>query len=250
MSHSRHAIILAAGKGTRMKSDLPKVLHPIAGKPMLDYVLDAIAAVKAQAYVVVGHKAKLVQQQCSRSELKFVEQKEQLGTGHAVQQVTPLLQSLPHLSTAQIMVLAGDCPLIQHSTLEDLFQYHQQQQSAATVLTAKLENPFGYGRILRNKNNDVVAIREQKDCNEIEAKVNEINSGIFVFNAHVLCTYITSLSTANSQKEYYLTDMLEILRKHNKQVSAFCIKNPNEVRGINSQEELKEVEKVVNFTAK
>ena len=123
------AIILAAGKGTRMKSDLPKVLHPLAGKPMIDYVLDAVAAVNAHAYVVVGHKAELVRESCSKKTVAFVEQHQQLGTGHAVQHVTPLLTTLPHIETSQVIVLAGDCPLIQPQTLESLFQHHSSSQT-------------------------------------------------------------------------------------------------------------------------
>ena len=167
-----NAIVLAAGKGTRMKSSLLKVLHAIAGKPILSYVLDTVTACKGRLFLVVGHQAALVQEQFSDLGTTFVTQHQQLGTGHAVQQVMPVLPA----SDLPTIILAGDCPLIQADTLNRLLHTHLETQSSCTVLTTHMDNPTGYGRIVRDDTDQVLGIVEEKDCNPDQRLITEINS--------------------------------------------------------------------------
>tara|TARA_B100000427_G_scaffold242924_1_gene205873 strand:- start:7691 stop:8668 length:978 start_codon:yes stop_codon:yes gene_type:complete len=237
-----NVIILAAGKGTRMKSDTLKVLHHVAGKPILSYVLDAVQSCAKNRYVVIGHQADAVRSTFSDPSLTFVEQTEQLGTGHAVQQVMPYLTKS---SAENTLILAGDCPLIQPSTLTSLLQTHQDTQASATVLTTHMKDPYGYGRILRSENNQLLGIREQKDCNSQQATITEINSGIYIFNTALLQNYISTLQSNNNQKEYYLTDIIHILNDNDKLVSAMITDDPNEIIGVNTRQDLAKINAII-----
>jgi len=233
-------IILAAGKGTRMKSDLPKVFHEILGEPMLTYVLDSVAELKPQkTLLVVGHKRDLIMDYYKDRDLKFVIQDEQLGTGHAVVMAKPYLDDF----SGTVLVLAGDVPLLSAKTLKGLLDFHQKNKATATDLTAVLDDAGNYGRIVRNQAGEIVKIVEKKDASPEELKIKEINTGTFCFEAADLFWALAQVRPDNAQKEYYLTDTLEILRQAGKPIFAFTASDPSETVGINTKEELVAVEK-------
>ena len=235
MSKEVNAIILAAGKGTRMKSDLLKVLHKVAGKPVISYVINTVKNCNAKPFLVVGHQKEKLIQELQNNSLTYVTQEQQLGTGHAVKQV------IPHLNTKTesiTLILAGDCPLISESTINHLIKYHSENNLAATILTTNMQDPTGYGRIVRNSNNQVEAIKEHKDCDSKERKITEINSGVYAFDTKLLTKFITEIATNNAQAEYYLTDIIEILKNKDYKVDATVIDNSDEVIGINTREDL------------
>lgn len=238
---NRFAVILAAGLGTRMKSKFYKVLHPVCGKPMVEHIVDNIAKLQvSKAVTVVGHGAELVQTQLNgRSE--FVIQEKQLGTAHAVMQAKELLKD----KEGTTLVICGDTPLISTDTLESLFAAHDQQQAKATILTAYTEDPTGYGRVIRNHAGRVEKIVEHKDANEEERNVKEINTGMFCFDNHALFTALEEVSNDNSQGEYYLTDVIEILKTKNEIVSAYQTDDFNETMGINDRLALSRAEKIM-----
>ena len=198
-----YAIILAAGKGTRMKSDLPKVLHKVAGISMLEHVFRSVGAISPEKTVtVVGHKAELVEQVLA-GQTDFVKQTEQLGTGHAVMMAEPVLEGLE----GHTLVIAGDTPLITGESLKHLIDFHINHKNVATILTAEAANPFGYGRIVRNDNAEVLRIVEQKDATEYEQQIKEINTGTYVFDNARLFEALKNINTNNAQGEYYITDV-------------------------------------------
>ena len=206
---NRYVIIMAAGKGTRMKSKLYKVLHPVCGKAMVDHVLTQVEKLQpAQIITIVGHGAEMVQERLG-SRSQYALQAEQLGTGHAVMQAKEALEG----KKGTTLVISGDTPLLTSTTLQQLFDYHEQNQAAVTVLTAHADNPTGYGRIIRNEAGDVQKIVEQKDANPQEAAVQEINTGTYCFDNELLFEALSQITTDNAQGEYYLTDALEILKK-------------------------------------
>ena len=230
------AIILAAGKGTRLKSSLPKVLHQIANKPMIHHVIDACKSANVNDIcLVVGYKKELVIENCSNYETSYSVQEEQLGTGHAV---ICALENIKSSDCEQIIILAGDCPLIQPETISELIHHHEFTNAAATLLTGVLPDAKNYGRIIRTKSNTICAIQEAKDCTEEELKINEFNSGIYCFNKDKLIKSIQKLQTNNAQNEYYLTDIIKILHEENNTISGHCINTVYEVLGANTQEEL------------
>lgn len=235
------AVILAAGKGTRMKSRLPKVLHHLCGKPMLSYVLDAVqkAGVK-KTVVIVGHEADLVAQQVEgRAETAL--QAEQLGTGHALRQAGPALEGF----LGQILVLCGDTPLIEAVTLTRLVEQHRRSGFAATVLTTLLDDPTGYGRIIRDGQGRVVKVVEQKDASEEERAVSEVNTGIYCFQGEQLFESLEKITPANAQGEYYLTDIIEMYACAGLPVGAVVLEDPVEVTGINDRLQLAGVERIM-----
>ncbi len=235
------ALILAAGKGTRMKSDLPKVLHRVSGKPMLLRVLDAAAQAGATAQIaVIGFGAEQVQAAVGQR-AQTVIQTEQLGTGHAVMQAEPLLAGC----TGTIMVLCGDTPLLRTATLQKLLQTHRQMQAQATVLTAVMPDPAGYGRVIRDKSGKVTKIVEQKDASAAEALVNEINTGIYCFEKDSLFTALSQITADNAQGEYYLTDVIGILVNQGRTVAAIAAAEHQETLGINSRAQLAQAEGII-----
>ncbi|MCB1162436.1 NTP transferase domain-containing protein [bacterium] len=237
------SLILAAGKGTRMKSDMPKVLHTLGGRPLLAWVLAAARdAGLGPQLVVVGHQAERVKEEMSRydeGDLRYVLQAEQHGTGHAVQVAR---QELLALGEADVLILAGDVPLIRPQTLRGLLAAHREAGVALTLLSAEFEDPTGYGRILREPSGDVVAIREHRDASEAERAVREINAGIYCFRAPSLLEALDALRPENDQGEYYLTDTLAILRARGQRVAARLADDPREIAGINDREQLAALE--------
>ncbi|MDA8235806.1 MAG: bifunctional UDP-N-acetylglucosamine diphosphorylase/glucosamine-1-phosphate N-acetyltransferase GlmU [Clostridia bacterium] len=232
------AVILAAGKGTRMKSKLPKVLHKVCGRPMVLQVIEAVRAAGIEKMVaVVGHGAEEVRQALG-STVEYAVQEQQLGTGHAVQQAEALFVEF----NGAVLVLCGDTPLVTRDTVSRLIQYHQEQRAAATVLTALMEEPAGYGRIVRHPNGTVAKIVEDKDASEQERQIKEINTGAYCFNSGELFSALKNLTPANAQGEYYLTDTLEILQKQGKTISGMVIQDPREMMGINDRLQLAEAE--------
>ncbi|MGO0058520.1 bifunctional UDP-N-acetylglucosamine diphosphorylase/glucosamine-1-phosphate N-acetyltransferase GlmU [Brevibacillus fluminis] len=229
-----HAVVLAAGQGTRMKSKLYKVLHPVCGKPMVQHVVDTLADMQVKdVVVVVGHGADAVKETLGDS-VAYALQAEQLGTAHAVQQAIPFLTG----KTGTTLLLYGDVPLLSKETLQELLDYHLEQQAAATVLTAVLPDPTGYGRIVRNESGEVVRIVEQKDASPEERAIREINTGIYCYNNEQLLKAISQVKNDNAQKEYYVTDCVEILRQAGQKVLAFEAADPDETMGVNDRVQL------------
>lgn len=234
------AVILAAGKGVRMESDLPKVFHPLAGKPMLEHVIGTIRSLGIRkTYVVVGHKKELIIDHFRDYGVTFVEQKEQLGTGHAVMQAEPYLKDF----SGPVLVLAGDVPLISGKTLKALVEYHVAHHASATDLTAELPDAGSYGRIVRNQDGMILRIVEKKDATPEELKIREINTGTFCFDSKMLFMALREVKAENVQKEYYLTDTIGILREKGFPVFACLIDDYKEALGVNTRAELNELEK-------
>ena len=233
--------ILAAGKGTRLKSKRAKVLHSIAGKPLLQHVLDAVLQITSpdRVFVVVGHQSEDVEHAVGATGVHFVPQTHQLGTGHAVQCLREAVRGANHL-----LVLSGDVPLIRPETMERLCTFHLAQKAAMTILTARPANPFGYGRILRAAPDspDVAAIVEQKALAPDQQYLAEINSGIYAFRIDTLYRYIDSLQSCNVHGEYYLTDMAAILRAAGERVVALETADATEVLGANTIAEMMELD--------
>ena len=237
-----HVVVLAAGKGTRMKSELPKVLHRIGGLTLIEHVLRTAAALQpASITVVVGHGAEQVRSSLAkRRQLQFVTQEQQLGTGHA------LLQTRPHLhgKTGTVVLLSGDAPLLKAASVSSLLETHREAGAAATVITANFARPFGYGRIVRT-NGQISKIVEERDATTTQKAINEINSGIYAFDLAPLFGALDSIGTANKQGEYYLPDLVAIYRKQKRPVATWTIGRADEIRGINSRTELAEVSTMV-----
>ena len=230
------AVILAAGKGTRMKSTLPKVLHTIGGKPMVQHVLDAAhVAGASRSVVVVGFGAESVQTTLG-NQAEYAIQGQQLGTGHAVMQADSLTQGFD----GTIMVLYGDTPLLRGETLAKLFAEHQAAKASATVLTACMPEPAGYGRVIRDDSGQVLKIVEEKDANSHELAVNEVNTGIYCFERAALFDALRSITCNNMQGEYYLTDVIGILAQAQAKVWAVSVADDQETLGINSRMQLAE----------
>ena len=238
---TNYAIILAAGKGTRMKSDLPKVLHKVAGISMLEHVFRSVSAIDPEKTVtVVGHKAELVEQVLA-GQTDFVRQTEQLGTGHAVMMAEPVLENL----TGQTLVIAGDTPLITGESLKNLIDFHINHKNVATILTAEADNPFGYGRIVRNQHDEVLKIVEQKDASDFEQQIKEINTGTYVFDNARLFEALKNINTNNAQGEYYITDAIGIFRENGEKVGAYTLKDFDESLGVNDRVALATAESVM-----
>lgn len=238
---SNYAIILAAGKGTRMKSDLPKVLHKVAGLSMLEHVYRSVSAIAPDKTVtVVGHQADLVKEVLADQSV-FAMQTEQLGTGHAV------MMAQEHLAGMEghTLVIAGDTPLITGESLKELVDFHINHKNVATILTATAEDPFGYGRIIRNQNGEVTKIVEQKDASEYEQQVKEINTGTYLFDNKRLFEALKGITTDNAQGEYYLTDVIAIFREQGEKVGAFTLKDFDESLGVNDRVALEKAESVM-----
>jgi bifunctional UDP-N-acetylglucosamine pyrophosphorylase/glucosamine-1-phosphate N-acetyltransferase len=233
-----HAVVLAAGQGTRMKSKLYKVLHPVCGKPMVQHVTDTLAAMKVEdVVVVVGHGAEAVRATLGER-VTYALQSEQLGTAHAVQ------QAVPHLAGKEgvTFILYGDTPLLSADTLRELLAYHQAEQAAATVLTATFADPTGYGRIIRNEAGEVLRIVEHKDATPEERLIREINTGIYCFDNQKLLAALKQVKNDNAQGEYYVTDCVGILRDAGEKVVAYIARDPDETMGVNDRVQLSQAE--------
>ncbi|MFP7291101.1 bifunctional UDP-N-acetylglucosamine diphosphorylase/glucosamine-1-phosphate N-acetyltransferase GlmU [Enterococcus hirae] len=228
---ARYAIILAAGKGTRMKSKLYKVLHPVSGQPMVEHIINRVSETNPdQIITIVGHGAEQVKAQLGeRSE--YALQAEQLGTGHAVLQAASFLQG----KEGTTLVISGDTPLLTTETLNNLFEYHQGKNASATILTAQAEDPTGYGRIIRDHIGIVEKIVEQKDTTPEEALLQEINTGTYCFDNQALFEALNKVGTDNAQGEYYLTDIIEILKDAGKTVAAYQTEDFDESMGVNDR---------------
>jgi bifunctional UDP-N-acetylglucosamine pyrophosphorylase/glucosamine-1-phosphate N-acetyltransferase len=224
--------ILAAGRGTRMKSDLPKVLHSLGGRSLVERVLGNCQLLSPEKQIViVGYQGEKVRQALSNcTNIEFVEQKEQKGTGHAVQQLIPYLQEY----SGDLLVLNGDAPLLRPETLQQLVQTHQRENNAATILTAHLPNPYGYGRVFCDGSNLVNQIIEERDCTTAQAKNRRVNAGIYCFNWQKLAAALPMLSTSNDQQEYYLTEVVDYLNP----VMAVDVDDYWEISGINDRQQL------------
>ncbi len=233
--------ILAAGKGTRMKSDLPKVLHPVGGEPMLIHVVHLAEDIGAdQVIAIIGHQKERVIDAIKSTETQWVVQEPQLGTGHAVQQVEPLVKG----SDGDLLVLSGDVPLLRQKTLEALIQSHGSSHRAATLLTANFSDPSGYGRIVRNEQSELLRIVEDKDCTLEEKKIHEINAGIYIFRIAHLFEALKQVKNNNVQQEYYLPDVLPILVEQGEHVGLEVLADPMEIQGVNTPEQLKEINRI------
>ncbi|QHE54087.1 bifunctional UDP-N-acetylglucosamine diphosphorylase/glucosamine-1-phosphate N-acetyltransferase GlmU [Pontibacillus sp. HMF3514] len=239
--HSTYAVVLAAGKGTRMKSDLPKVLHPVCGKPMVEHITDHLKNLNTNEIVtVVGHKKEMIQEQLGQS-VKYAVQEEQLGTAHAVKMSEELLGD----KEGTTLIITGDTPLITEKTLDYLLKHHHQTNAAGTILTMLPEDPSGYGRIVRNASGNVKRIVEQKDATEDEKEIQEVNTGIFCFDNQLLFSALQEVDSNNNQSEYYLPDVIEILQNKQHTISASVMEDVDEGLGINDRIQLSKAEQIM-----
>ena len=240
MNNELRVIILAAGKGTRMNSALPKVLHKLNGKALVDFVLDESELLNPlETILVVGFKKEqVISHTENRINLKYATQIEQLGTGHAVLQTEELLKN----NKGHIIILYGDVPNIKASTLRPIIDEHIINDRDLTLITAEIDDPSGYGRIIRDKNGNLLKIVEEKDCDDDERKIKEWNPGIYIFKIPGVFEVLNNIRTNNASKEYYLTDAIGLAQQSNMQINAIKIANSNEVIGINTADQLEELE--------
>ena len=236
------AIILAAGKGTRMKSETPKVLHKIMNKTLLGYVLDNINA--EESFVIVGHHAEDVENFVNKNykNAKTVLQEPQLGTGHAVSMACPYLNDY----NGEVIILCGDTPLIRKETLNKFVKYHNEQNSDITVMSTIFDDPTNYGRIVRGNDNSLKCIVEEKDATSEQKLIKEVNAGIYCLNWNKVKEAFSQLKSNNAQGEYYLTDIIEWGKNKNLKVNAYVMENNEEIYGINSRINLAEATKIMN----
>ena len=238
------AIVLAAGKGVRMKSDLPKVLHELNGRPMIQYLAETLEDLGlAKAVIVVGYKRHLVEEALADYDFDFAVQEKQLGTGHAVMMAEEALSNFD----GDVLVLAGDVPFIRKETIKNLLDLHNKKNAVATVLTSEPPDPSGYGRVIRDSQDLVEKIVEHKDCSKEELQIGEINTGTFVFRKRELFENLKHIDNRNVQGEYYLTDLMEIFLRQGKRTAAFKTDDYREALGINSREQLEELAKAYNL---
>jgi UDP-N-acetylglucosamine diphosphorylase/glucosamine-1-phosphate N-acetyltransferase len=234
------AVILAAGKGTRMSSDLPKVLHTINGRPLISHIVQTVKSIPADRIcVVVGYRAELVRRACAGEPVEFVLQEPQLGTGHAVLQCEPLLCDFD----GTVLVLNGDVPCLRPGTIRAFLREHHDAAASATVMTARMADPAGYGRIIRDRNGTLLKIVEEKDASDDERRMDEVNTGLFCFDKKLLFTALADINRDNAQSEYYLTDVIAIMKSKGLAVAAHLIEDRREVAGINTDSELETVRK-------
>lgn len=236
------AIILAAGDGTRLRSQVPKSLHRVCGRPMLVHILRTIEGLTDyKQVVVVGFSHDTIREALSNYNVEFALQEKRLGTGHAVITTASMFENYD----GDVMVLVGDAPLLTQSTIEKLLDRHRHQDASATILTTKMKNPTGYGRILRHQDGAVLKIVEDKDANIYEKKVNEINTGTYIFDCKELFEALQSIKPNNEQGEYYLTDVIDIMVKKKKRVEAYITKDPAETMGINDRVQFAKAERIM-----
>ena len=235
------AVILAAGKGTRMKSELPKVLHPILGKPMVSYIVDACRKAGVERTIlVIGHKADLVRETLGPDH-EYVEQGQQLGTGHALLTASESLKDFK----GDILVLAGDTPLLTGNILKKLIKKHKTKNASATMMTAVIDPPPAYGRVIRDESGRILRIVEDRDATREEKAVTEVNTSHYCFSAEKILPLLSSLDTRNDQGEYYLTDVIHLLARRNETIETVASDDPNVLMGINSRKDLSQVSKLL-----
>ncbi|MBN2365840.1 MAG: UDP-N-acetylglucosamine pyrophosphorylase [Calditrichaeota bacterium] len=236
-------IILAAGKGKRMNSNKPKVLHPLLGRPMIHYVIDTALEIGSKKIIlVVGHLKDQVIEAVNNKRVEFVVQEQQLGTGHAVQQASGYFKNYE----GNVLVLSGDVPLLTCSTLNTMIRVQQEQEPLATLLTAKMDDPTGYGRIVRDRSGYVKKIVEHKDADPEILQIKEINVGIYIFKSQPLFETLPLVKNNNSQGEYYLPDVIKIYVEQGKKVAAIQTPSVEETHGINDLDQLKKAEEILN----
>jgi UDP-N-acetylglucosamine diphosphorylase/glucosamine-1-phosphate N-acetyltransferase len=235
-------LILAAGKGKRMKSDLPKVLHPLNNRPMIHYVIDIAEEIGSKMTIlIIGHQKELVMEATKDRKVVYVTQEQQLGTGHAVLQTKPYFTDFK----GSVLVLSGDVPLLRAETLKKLIEIHNRDNPLATLLTAEMDDPSGYGRIIRNDQGFVKQIVEDKDASKEIKKIKEINVGIYIFDSAALFETLPLLKNDNSQGEYYLPDVIKIYVERKEKIAAVLTADVEETHGINSMEQLVNAEKIL-----
>ncbi len=241
-------VILAAGKGTRMKSDIAKVLHKVGGKCMIVHVIECARKIaRDNVHVVVGHQAHEVKRKINKFfKVKFAMQEQLLGTGDAVKAAIPGLKP----SIKDVVVLCGDVPLIQESTLKNMVDGHKKNQAKVSVLATDVDDPKGYGRIVLDEQNNMICIKEEADASETEKKIKKINAGIYCFDKKLLISVIAELKPDNSQKEYYLTDVIEIAQKRHEKILVITMDDPGQVIGVNTLEELEKAEYLIQQRGK
>jgi len=240
MSKQLAVVIMAAGKGTRMqRDDIPKVCNLILNKPLIQYVVDQAKSLSASKIIcIVGHQQEVVRETLRHEPVLFAEQLEQLGTGHAVLQTAQLLKDFD----GDVIVLSGDVPLLRGSTLEVLLEKHHSGKYASTVLTALAEEPRGYGRVIRTSEDLFDYVVEHKDATDEQLTIQEINSGIYVFDAKMLFAELPKVGNSNAQGEYYLPDVLPLFQNNGAKVGVEICETFSEIQGINTVDELKTVE--------
>lgn len=236
--HELGALILAAGKGTRMKSEIPKVLHLLAGRPLLAYVLaNARAVGSARIVVVIGYQSQRVREAFPEEDLIFVEQTAQLGTGHAVLTAAGAFADFQ----GDVLILCGDVPLLSPVTLQHFVDSHRRSGATLTLLTTIMDDPTGYGRVIKDGEGGLLKIVEERDAAEEQKAIKEINTGIYCVTSSFLFAAAGMINPDNAQKEYYLTDIIEIGRRQGVAMGTVVVADPREVRGINSLADLEEV---------
>ncbi|HVP14657.1 MAG TPA: NTP transferase domain-containing protein, partial [Terriglobales bacterium] len=245
MSRHRHpetvALVLAAGQGTRMKSDLAKVLHPMAGQPLLAWVLETLDELGVgRVLVVVGHQRERIMALFADAGAEWVVQAEQCGTGHAVLMAGPVLEDFE----GTLLVVCGDTPLLRADTLHRLLEEHAAHGAAVTVLSMRLPEPFGYGRIVRDPHGALAAIVEERDATPEQRRIDEVNSGVYAFDYPALARALGSLTIRNAQGEYYLTDTVAVMVREGLRAAVVCADDHRELLGINTVEQLAEAERV------
>jgi bifunctional UDP-N-acetylglucosamine pyrophosphorylase/glucosamine-1-phosphate N-acetyltransferase len=242
MTAETHIVVLAAGQGTRMKSAMPKVMHQLGGECLIDRVLHAASSLSpATVTVVVGHQADTLKEHLGgRGNLQTVVQEPQLGTAHALQQSELVLRG----RSGTVVLLSGDVPLLRPETLVSLVETHRRANAAATVVTATVDRPYGYGRVVRSRGR-IVRIVEERDASPAERQIHEVNGGIYAFDLDPLFDALRGVASQNAQGEYYLTDLVSIYRRRKLPVETLMVSNPDEIRGINSRTELAEVSRIV-----
>ena len=240
MSENNSIVILAAGKGIRMESDIPKVLHELGDMTLIDRVIDTTRGLNtSKIIVVVGHQKKLIKERLKiHSDIEFAIQDEQKGTAHAVKMCFNNLKEFD----GNVIILSGDVPLIRLKTLKELINIKKQSKAKASILTAELDVPDGYGRIIRNEQGLLSRMKEHKDCNNDELLTKEINAGIYVIENSYLFNYIPKINNKNAQEEYYLPDLINLMIKDGESVAIYKTSDIIEISGVNNKEQLSELE--------
>ncbi|KXS49744.1 bifunctional UDP-N-acetylglucosamine pyrophosphorylase / Glucosamine-1-phosphate N-acetyltransferase [Halanaerobium congolense] len=238
------SIILAAGEGTRMKSDKIKILHPVAGKAIIKHVLNTLDGLNSKIVNVIGYQKNEVQaelEDLDKWDLNYVIQSEQLGTGHAVLQAEKYIEK----HEGPVLILYGDTPLLKKESIAEFVKEHEESRSDLTVMTAVFDNPEGYGRIVKDKDGNLSAIVEEKDADFETKKIKEINSGVNCIDSKLLKEFLSNMDNDNAQGEYYLTDIIEYAVKKNKKINTYVVENSNEIIGINTRKQQAEAEKIL-----